>query len=281
VPILLALASAMVYGVADYCGGRAARRHASVIVALVGQSVSLVLLAGAVAVVATPVADGRSLAWGACAGASGAIGVAVFYFALAKGSMAVVAPLTAVVGAVVPVGVGLGLGERPRAIAYVGIILAIGAVALVSGAFGVHRQRTPGPILAAAVLAGVGFGGMFVAFDRAANDAGMWPLLAARCASVPLLLVIAIGSGRGCGLVRLRGLWFAVAAGVLDMTANGLYLQATRGGLLSLVAVVGSLYPVSTVSLAFVFDGERVHRSQAVGLCVAGLALVFVTIGRA
>lgn len=280
-PILLALASAMVYGIADYCGGRASRRHASVVVAFIGQLVSLVLLVGALAVTASAVADGRSMAWGAFAGVSSAVGLTAFYFALANGSMTVVAPLTAVVGAVVPVTVGLAAGERPRASAYLGIVLAIAAVALVSGAVGHHQQRTPFRIIAAAVLAGLGFGGLFVAFDMAAHDAGLWPLVAARCASVPLLLAMVLGSGRGGDLIRIRAVGFAVLAGVLDMTANGLYLQATRGGLLSVVAVVGSLYPVSTVMLAFAIDGERVRRPQIAGLILAAAALVLVTLGRA
>lgn len=279
--ILLALASAIVYGIADYAGGRSTRVNAAAVVALVGQIVSLVLLAVALAIMQTPFADWRSLAWGAGGGMSGAVGLTAFYHALAHGAMTVVAPLTAVVGALLPLAVGLASGERPATIAYVGIALAILAVALVSGAAGTTNAATSRVVLAAATLAGVGFGGLFVGLDRTADDTGVWPLVAARVGSIPLLAILVVVTGAA---VRqrptLRGLRVAYVAGVLDMGANFLYLEATRGGLLSLVAVVGSLYPVSTVTLAFLIDRERIARPQVVGLGIAGLALVFVTLGR-
>jgi drug/metabolite transporter (DMT)-like permease len=280
--ILLALASAVVYGVADYAGGRSTRTNPAAIVALVGQLVSLVLIGAALVIAGTPVADGASLAWGAIGGISGGIGLTAFYHALANGSMAVVAPLTAVVSSVLPVGVGLASGERPKAIAYVGIVVAIVAVALVSGAVGRHDRRTPRIVLAAAVLAGLGFGGLFVGLDRAADDSGVWPLLAARCGSIPLLtaLVLVGRSAIHSHRPTLRGLRFAYVAGALDMTANFLYLEATHGGLLSLVAVVSSLYPASTVTLAYLVDRERIHRPQLVGMGLAAVALAFVTLGR-
>ena len=279
--ILLAFCSAMVYGVADYCGGRSTRSSPAVVVALVGQVVSVVLLAVALLVTGTPMPDGHTLAWGAGAGISGAVGLTAFYFALANGSMTVVAPLTAVVGAVLPVGVGLATGERPEPIAYVGIAVAVVAVALVSGAVGNHERSTRRLVLAAAVVAGLGFGGLFVGLDRAADDAGVWPLLAARIGSIPLLAVLVIATKATVGRrPDWRGLRFAYIAGVLDMGANVLYLEATHGGLLSLVAVVSSLYPASTVTLAFLIDRERVHRSQIAGIGLAAIALVFVTVGR-
>jgi len=140
-------------------------------------------------------------------------------------------------------------------------------------------QRTPRRVLVMATVAGLGFGLLFVAFDQAADDAGLWPLVAARAISIPMLIVLAIVA-RARPVADRPSLGIAVVAGIFDMTANVTYLAAVRGGLLSLVAVVSSLYPVSTVGLAFVFDGERVNRSQTIGLGLAGLALVFVTLGR-
>lgn len=280
--ILLALASALVYGVADYCGGRAARSHPSALVTALGQAVSLVLVLGAVLAVGTPVPPLADWWWGAAAGAAGAVGLASFYFALSHGSMTVVAPLSAVVGAGLPVLVGVAEGERPRPVAIAGIVLGVSCVALISGAIGNRRRDvagTPRLVLLMSVVAGVGFGMLFVMLDRTSDDSGMWPLVAARVASVPLLCAF-VGIARARPGPDRRVLRFAVAAGVLDMGANALYLAAVRQGLLSLVAVVGSLYPASTVALAFAVDRERVSRWQALGLVLAAAALVLVTLGR-
>ena len=277
--ILLALSSALVYGVADWCGGRASRFHPSAIVTLVGQVVSLVMIVVTVAIVGTPAPDAATVGWGLAAGAAGAVGLACLYYAFANGAMTVVAPISAVVGAVLPVVVGLTTGERPEPIAYAGIALAIGSVALVSGAIGERHRPTPRRIIGFAVAAGIGFGVLFVAFDRADPDSGLWPLVAARSSSVPLLIMISLCMGARVGPQR-RQLRLAVVAGGLDMAANVLYLQAVRGGLLSVVAVVSSLYPASTVMLAFAFDRERVNRWQAAGMATAAVALVMVTLGR-
>ena len=279
-PIVLALCSALVYGVGDYYGGRASRSHPSALVTLVGQAMSLVLVTSAVLLIGTPVAPADDWWWGGAAGAAGAVGLAAFYYALGHGAMTVVAPTTAVIGAVLPVVVGLAEGERPSPIGLAGIVLAVLGVALVSGAVGTnHGGPTPRYVLAMAVVGGVGFGMLFVCLDRTESSSGLWPLVAARLVSVPLLaIVVALSrsrAGEAGGLMR-----YAMLAGALDMAANVLYLAATRSGLLSLVAVVASLYPVSTVALAFRLDGEKVSRSQALGMALAATALVLVTLGR-
>jgi drug/metabolite transporter (DMT)-like permease len=278
--ILLALVSALTYGVADYSGGRASRVLPSAVITLVGQTVSLTLVVITVAIIGTPAPDSGTWAWGLAGGAAGAIGLASLYYAFANGAMTVVAPLTAVVGASLPVVVGVVDGERPEPIAYAGIVAALVAVALVSGAIGSRDRPTPPRVVGFAVLAGVSFGALFVALDRTDPDSGLWPLVAARIASVPVLIVLCIVLRARPG--RHRGpLLLAVFAGVLDMAANLAYLEAVRGGLLSVVAVVSSLYPASTVMLAFGLDHERVNRWQAVGMGLAVVALVLVTLGRA
>lgn len=293
-PILLAFVSALVYGIADYCGGRATRRNPAVLVALVGQAVSLLLMGVAVAVMGDPVPRAATLIWGIAGGVTGSIGLLCLYFALANGEMTVVAPIASVVGATLPVIVGLASGERPEVVGYLGIALAVVAVALISGLLGSRASSTRPMVMGAAALAGLGFGGLFVALDRAADDAGLWPLLATRVASVPMLGALVVSaavrarrspgatSARpvSCAGWRHRGLGLACLAGVLDNFANVLYLLATRGGLLSIVAVVSSLYPASTIALAFVIDRERIHRAQVIGLVTAGGALVLVTLGR-
>ena len=147
--------------------------------------------------------------------------------------MTVVAPTTAVVSAVLPVIVGLLLGERPSGLALVGIVVACLAVALVSGAIGTRHQHTRSSTVVLAALAGVGFGFIFIAFARTADDSGLWPLVAARAASLPVVADRGSASlGRGaarCGAV----IWLVVASGVLDMAANLFYLEASHRGLLS------------------------------------------------
>lgn len=278
-PVLLALGSALVYGVGDYIGGRASRHQASVVVAALGQMVSLVLVVAAVVVMGTPVPSASTWAWSAFAGVIGALGIAGLYHCFAHGEISVVAPTSAVVGAVVPVVAGLLMGERPGVLALVGIAIAVTAVALVSGAIGSHQHNTSQRIVILSVGVGACFGLLFVALDQADSDSGMWPLVIARFASVPLLLGL-IGLSRS-HIVRHRGsLQLSVVAGVFDMGANALYLAAVRGGMLAIVSVVASLYPASTVALALVLDKERLTKWQTIGLVAAALALVLVSLSR-
>lgn len=278
-PVLFALASALVYGIGDYCGGRAARRQAAVVVAIAGQMVSLLLVGAAVVLMGTAVPSIATWGWSAVAGLFGALGIAGLYHGFAHGDISVVAPTSAVVGAVVPVVAGLIIGERPSALALIGIAIAVTAIALVSGAIGNHAHNTPPRIVALAVGVGACFGLLFVALERADGDSGLWPLVIARFTSIPVLLCIAAVSG--ARPARHRGsMQIAVVAGVFDMGANVLYLAAARGGMLSIVAAVSSLYPASTVALAFAVDKERLTKWQAIGLGAAALALVLVSLSR-
>jgi drug/metabolite transporter (DMT)-like permease len=278
VPILLALCTAVSYGVADYCGGRSSRTLASSLVTLVGQSLSLVLVAIGLVVMSTPRPDSASLLWGAAGGAVGAAALVLFYFALANGVVTVVAPITAVTSALVPVVWSLADGERPAPVAYLGIVVALVAVALVSGAMGSPGAVTSRLVVRCSLLAGVGFGVIFYAFSRAAEDSGLWPLLAARVSSVPVVAVVVIVTRPTLRLAATEVRWLVPLSGVLDMAANLSYLYASRGTeQLSSVAVVASLYPVSTVALAMAIDRERVSRSQLVGMVLAAVALALVS----
>jgi len=278
-PVLLAFTSALVYGVGDWFGGRASRNQQSIVVAVTGQMVSLVLVAITVLAMGTAVPAASTWWWSGAGGIIGALGIAGLYHGFAHGDITVVAPVSAVVGASVPVIVGVALGERPSVLALVGIVCAVGAVALVSGAIGPHQHNTSPRIVALAVGVGGCFGMLFVCFERASSTSGMWPLLIGRLASVPFLLVVALVIGVRPARHR-SSLQIAVVAGVFDMGANVLYLIAVRGGLLSIVAVVASLYPASTVLLAFMIDKERVSKWQGIGLGVAALALALVSVSR-
>ena len=277
--ILLAAAAALVYGVGDYCGGRASRKIDSLVVTCAGQIFSLMLLGIFLVILGDPAPGMHDWLWGAAGGLGGFVGLTLFYYALAKGSMTVVAPLAAVISAALPIGTGLFLGDRPSLIAYVGIVIAIVGIALVTGAVGTAHAPTKLAIVGVATLAGCGFGWMFVCLDRTSSDSGMWPLLAARIASISIAATIIAFRGRsrlGQGRIPAIALW----AGLFDMGANVLFVFANRHGMLSLVSVITALYPVSTIVLALRLDHEKANRSQFVGMACAALALVFVSLGR-
>ncbi len=291
--ILLSLVSALMYGVSDYVGGRVSRRVSPVAIACFAEVLML-----PIALVAIPFAEdggppGSAVGWGLVAGFAGSIGVVGLYIALARGNMTVVAPVTAVVAAAVPVIVGIALGERPGALALLGIAGALIAVGLIGGAADLLRASSVRlPIdprtVALAVAVGVTFGTLFVAFARTGDDAGLWPLLFARVSGVPTLLVAYAISRRSIGRRTARRtaqpavravITPALAIALLLTAANVTYLLAARAGLLSVVAVVVSMYPASTVALATFFDGERPARSQLAGMALAATALVLITTG--
>ncbi|MGH3736456.1 MAG: EamA family transporter [Micromonosporaceae bacterium] len=272
--LLLAAASAAVYGSADYCGGVAARRVNPLAVTALSQAISLPLILGA-ALLVGGVPGVAGLGWGALAGVAGLIGLVLLYRGLSTGAMAVVAPTTAVTAALVPLLVGLALERWPSALTLTGVVCAVVAIGFVSMAPNGDRSPVTPALLGSAILAGVAFGVFFIALDRAGESAGMWPLVAARVTSVLLGAGLAVATGVS---LRAPGSWrWVVGAGVLDVSANALYLLAAQQGALAVVAPVASLYPVSTVLLALTVDRERVRPVQVAGLGLAALALLLVS----
>ena len=281
--ILLGLAAAATYGAADFMGGLVSRRVNAICVVLISQLVGLALLA-----LVFPFAGGafeaRAVLWGLAAGVGGGGGVVFLYRGLARGRMSVVAPLTAVEAAIIPVAYGLLSGEQPGPVALGGVVIALVAVMLVSspqedaGAAGepaVRGSRLAQPGVADALAAGFGFGCFFIFLSHAGEHSGMWPLVGTKLSSISLVLIAAAVTRTS--LRPSAGTWPAiVGSGVLDVSANVFYLLASRVGLLSLVAVLTSLYPSSTVLLARVVLRERMSRPQLVGLVlvIAGVALI-------
>lgn len=276
--IALALISAIVYGVSDYSGGRASRSSPVLAVTLVAICTGLFVSATLVAIQLDPFPPAADVGWSAASGCMSLVGGAAFYAALSGGAMTIVAPVTAVISAVVPLAVGVAGGERPSPLAAGGIIVAIVAVALVSGITGRVEHATPRRVAALAVLAGLGFGLLFVFLDRTSDDSGLWPILIGQVTSIPILAaVVIVRRVRFAGFPRRHRL--AMVAGALAVTANVCYLLAAREGLLSLVAVITAMYPASTVALATIVDGERLTRAQAAGLGLVLVALGMVTAG--
>jgi len=272
---LLALAAAVSFGTADFFGGASTRRSAALSVMAISAPVGvLLMLVVALLLPGAPTAAG--LAWGAAAGLCGALGVIVFYTALAAGPMSVVAPLSALSSALVPVCAAFVTGERlvPRAL--VGAVLCLAAIGLVS----VERktgERRSGPArgILLAVLSGLGFGLFFVLSRHADAATGLWPLVTARLSWVVVVAVAAAG-----GAVRLTRdrltVGLAVLSGLLDAGGNALYLVAARGGTMTLAAVLTSLYPAVTVLLARVTYGELLRGVQKIGLLLAGAGVALL-----
>lgn len=281
--VVLALISALSYGTGDYCGGRATRSLPLLRVSLVTQSTSASLALVAVLVQGVAFPGGADVAWSVAAGLMSLLGIFTFYEALARGSMTVVAPFTAVVSAVVPVVVGVASGERPSVLASGGVVLALVAVPLVSGVGGRAERATPRRIAALAFVAGLGFGLLFVFLDRTSDDSGLWPLAIGQVTAWTFVVVAVLArrpSGRDVGSDGRTGAHLlAVTAGVSNIVANVAYLQASRAGLLSLVAVITSLYPGTTVAFATVLDHERMSRVQTAGLVLAVGAVAMVGVG--
>jgi drug/metabolite transporter (DMT)-like permease len=277
--VILALGSATLYGVADFLGGQAARRAHTGAVVLISQASGLVALAIVLPLLPAAAPAMSDLAWGAVAGAAIGAGIALLYRALAVGSMAVVAPTTAVCAVVIPLGAALLLGERPGPVTLIGIALALLSIVLVSqpraasGGLRGAMRRAPG--LGLALLAGVGIGVFYFTLARAASTAGLWPLLAARAVAVVMFGLAAIVGSRPLRLGAPVAT-MVVAGGVIDMLANALYLLASHHGPLSVVVTLSSLYPASTVILALAVLGERLSTLQGAGIACALLAVVLI-----
>lgn len=274
VPVLLALLSSVLWGVADFLGGTAARRHAAHVVVGLSQVCALVVL---VPVAAALGAGGRVLP-GMAAGVVGVVALSSFYAALAGGTMGVVAPIASL-GAVIPVAVGLVRGEQPSDLQLTGIVVAIAGVVLASGPE-LSGGASPRPLLLACVAA-AGFGS--VAALLAAGSEGparqaVLTLLVMRGTSVALLapvLVLALRRPGAAGAAR-RDVVLLAGIGLGDLAANAAFAAASRGSLLSVAAVLASLYPVVTVLLARHVHAEVLRPVQVMGVALAltGVALL-------
>jgi drug/metabolite transporter (DMT)-like permease len=266
----LALGASLTYGISDFLGALAARRASALTVTLGMQAVGLVALLPLL-----PLLPGRvsmaALLIGGISGGIGTLGLVVYLRAMATGPIGVVSPIAAASGAAAPVAWGaIVLGESLSPLQLVGVVLAIASVVVVAwvpetevGAAGLRA-------VASGLVAGVLFGAFFIALDATPTDSGLWPLVGARVVSVVgvaiLLRAISRPSHPGSALRLI------LVAGTTDMAANVLFLLATRGGLLSLSALLSSLYPVVALLLARRILRERLHRIQALGVFAALVA---------
>jgi drug/metabolite transporter (DMT)-like permease len=279
----LAQLASVRWGTADFLGGTAARRLAATTVVAVSQAIALLLLLGVAAGAGSFDDPAGYLGWALGAAAVGLVALVSFYAALAEGTMGVVAPIAAV-GVAVPVAVGVAQGARPGALQAVGLAVAVAGVVLASGPelqsrrqHGVDSRAARRPLLLAGVAA-VGFGTVLVCVAHGARSSTVMTLLVMRVTSVALLGAAA-AAGRVQLGVRRSDLPILVAIGIGDVGANAAMAVASTHGLLSVVAVLSSLYPAVTVLLARGVHDERLERVQGLGVAAALAGVVLIASG--
>jgi drug/metabolite transporter (DMT)-like permease len=305
---IVALAAAVLYGTADFLGGVASRRASvfavlamtvpagavvMVLVALLGQVPALggLLDHGGLGA-PTSVGDWSAAGWAAASGVCGAMGLIAFYAGFASAPISVVAPVAALVSAVLPVGVAIAGGERPGAAVIAGGLLCLVAIVLVSAQ---PADRAPGRrpegrgrgvrlVTSARLLAlgygaaaGVGFGLFFICLKNAGQSGVLWPVAISRSAGTVVAFGIVLASRTRLRFGRGGITGIALASGVIDAAANVCYVLATRAGLFGLAVVITSLYPGMTVLLARILLGERLRWLQRAGLLLAAAGVVLVT----
>jgi len=291
VAALLALLASLVWGTSDFMGGVVSRRVRPLIVVALAHviaALTMVVIAAATHSFGVPLGY---LPWSAAAGAVGLVSLVAFYDALSTGTMGIVAPIAGT-GAVVPVIVGLASGESPSGLQIAGIAAAVGGVILASGPEISGRGGPDGGgtrPLVLALVAAVGFGFVFVLIERASRHNVVMTLLTMRVTSVSIVALLGIGylvRRRGAapadqryGGMRRREVPLIAIVGWTDLGANGLYGYASRHGLVSVTAVLASLYPAVTVLLARFIEGERMRRIQDIGVGLAMCGVVLLAAG--
>ncbi|HET9841844.1 MAG TPA: EamA family transporter [Nocardioides sp.] len=277
IAVILALVGAACYGVSDFVGGMVGKRADAWAVAAAG-GLGGAASATVLALLNPGDPSGVDLAWGAVAGIGNGTGTAFLYRGLSAGRMGVVAPVSGVLAVVIPVVVAFATGERPGALVWLGIVSAVPAIWLVAREPTAQTSSvTTGSGARDGVLAGLGFGALFACLGQIPDAAGFWPLVLNQLVSV---LVVALAATLlGATWVPRGAAWGGTAAGVLGGVATAAFVVATHHGLLSVSAVLVSLYPAFTILLAALVLREHVHRVQAWGLALCGAAVVLVALG--
>lgn len=279
----LALVSSLSWGTADFFGGLISRRRAVVAVLFISQGTGLALIATVLAFRGWDASAGANLVWAAIAGIVGMVALAAFYRGLSIGAMGVVAPISGTAAAI-PVIVGVAAGERPEPLQWAGIAVALVGIALVARESPdplADRAGTRAPVAAGvglALVAALGFGAFLTLMDFAAEPDPLLATLVCRTASVSVLALAVAVTRPDLGMGR-RDTLTVMALGCADLSANALYAAATTEGLLSVVAVLGSLYPVMPVVLAWLILKERIAGTQRVGsvLAIGGALMLAAT----
>jgi len=263
---VLALTSAVLYGLGDFLGGVATRRSSIWTVTAWSQTLGLGALAIALTVVPAEVVTAADILWGAVAGIIAFISLATLYSTLASGSMTIVAPIAGATTAAVPVIVDLSRGAELSLRHWVGIGLALAAVLLIG--FDPAGKSTNVSMIGRAIFAGATFGMFFIALSQTSEASGLWPLAGARGITIPLAFALA-GFKRVASSPQGRDLGIIAALGNLDMAANVTVILALQRGPLGISAVLAGLYPAFTALSAVIVLRERPRPGQSVGIVLA------------
>jgi drug/metabolite transporter (DMT)-like permease len=270
--LVLALVSAGAYGAADFVGGAGSRRHSSWQIVLVGQLVGAIVMTVTGALVGGH-PGAADYGWAVLAGAGSATGSIFLFRGLSLGHMSLVAPISAVGAAALPVIVGVALGDRPTWLTWVGVTVALPGIWLVSREHGIVRAPGSRGAVVDGAVAGAGFGVLFIALAQISSDAGLLPLGVNQLAGT-LLTIAAASTLRQQWRPRRRVLGWGAASGALGAGGTLAFTVATGMTDLGVTSVLASLYPAVTVLLALAVLGERLATDQRVGIgiCVASIA---------
>ena len=272
--VFFGLVSAVTWGAGDFSGGMAVKRTNPYGVVIAAHAFSLILFVTLGIVTGEPVPPLHDWMWGGAAGIGGGIGLALLYSALASGQMSTAAPVSALVAAALPVLVGAFSEKLPGWGVLIGFGLALTAVWLISGGIGLEFQPEK---LRLPLLAGVGFGAFFIFIHQGSSQSILWPLVATRIASISSLLIFSTVTRQPW--IPTRDSWFPILmSSLLDSAGNAFYALSARMGRMDVAAVLGSLYPGSTVLLAWIILKERVSPLQMTGILLALVAIVLITI---
>jgi drug/metabolite transporter (DMT)-like permease len=276
--IFYGLTSAIVWGAGDFTGGLASRKAGPYRTVMLSEAFGLLLVLAAALLTGAPVPAWPDLAWATLAGALGCSGLTLLYKSFADGQMSIAAPVSALTSAALPIAAGTLLEGFPGALKLAGFALALAAIWLISRDYGPAR---PAQIhlrdLRLPLIAGFFFGLYFILMDRGTQSTVLWPMIASRAAGSLVIALYVLS--RGGPLLPERRTWPLIALNaVLDIGGNALYILAARAGRLDVAAVLGSLYPGSTVLLAWLLLKEKINRWQAAGILAALIAIVLMTL---
>ena len=274
--LVLALIAALAYGASDFVGGTGSRQHSPWGMVAIGQVTGAALMIGC-GLLAPADPRATDFAWALLAGAGSATGSIFLYRGLARGRMGLVAPVSAVGAAVLPVLVGVVLGERPSWLAWLGLLVALPGIGLVSRGSTASATRTRGG-LADGTAAGAGFGVLFIALGQISSDAGFMPLAANQFLGAALTVLVAAALGQEWR-PRLSTLHWGGASGTLGAAGTLTFLLSAHATGLGVAAVLTSLYPAVTVLLASILLGERLGGGQRLGIGICTLAVATLAIG--
>ncbi len=272
-PVALGLAAALTWGAGDFSGGFASKRTNALSVVIVAHGFSMFLLVAAAFLWRAPLPPLSAWLWGGLAGLGGAIGLVLLYSALANGRMSVAAPVSALVAAGIPVMFAALTDGLPSLWVIAGFGLALAAIWLVSGGsrdFDLAELRLP-------LFAGLAFGFFFTTLHLASEESVIYPLIAVRIVSISSLLLFSLVTRQPIAPSR-KSVVPILLSGLLDTLGNGFYALAAQLGRVDVAAVLGSLYPGTTVLLAWILLKERINRQQVIGIAAALAAIVLVTL---